>query len=220
MLKTLCTAGAVSALALCPVATAAQNTPTAPSPEQAMPEPEPEPEPAPAPAPAPEPSPSDAEAPVADGTPAEGTIAAAVAANAELSTLGSALAAADLAATLAGPGPFTVFAPTNAAFDLIPADTRTALMNPANKASLTTLLQFHVIAGNISADQLKQQIAAGNGTAELQTVAGQTLKASIEGDSIVLTGENNSKAFVTLADQNSSNGTVHVVNGILVPRLG
>ena len=152
--------------------------------------------------------------------PEEGTIAAAVGANADLTTLGNALTAADLTATLGGAGPFTVFAPTNEAFSLIPAATLTQLMDPANKASLATILQFHVVPGNISAAQLRQQIAAGGGTASLQTVAGQTLRASLEGEQIVLSGENNSKAYIASADNAQSNGTVHVVNGILVPRLG
>ena len=152
--------------------------------------------------------------------PAEGTIAAAVGANADLTTLGNALTAADLTATLGGAGPFTVFAPTNEAFSLIPAATLTQLMDPANKASLATILQFHVVPGNISAAQLREQIAAGGGTASLQSVAGQTLRASLEGEQIVLSGENNSKAYIASADNAQSNGTVHVVNGILVPRLG
>ncbi len=234
MLKTFIRASAVSVLALTAGTAIAQDTSAQSMPEQSMPETtagstDPVPTTAPdvasdaatgsetPPATTTAPSP---ETPPAETAATEGTIAAAVSANADLSTLGGALTAADLTATLSGPGPFTVFAPTNAAFELIPSDTRNALMAPANKASLTTLLQFHVVAGNVTSTQLKQQIEAGNGTAELQTVAGQTLKASLEGDRIVLTGENNSKAYVTLADQSSSNGTVHVVNGILVPRLG
>ena len=212
MLKTIFTASAASALALAAGTAIAHNAPPMPEPSTQPSDPMPTPDDAPADAPAP--------APIETPPTGESTIASAVAANADLSTLGGALTAADLTATLSGPGPFTVFAPTNAAFELIPAETRTSLMAPANKAALTTLLQFHVVSGNVTSAQLKQQIEAGNGTAELQTVAGQTLKASLEGEQIVLTGENNSKAYVTLADQSSSNGTVHVVNGILVPRLG
>ena len=155
----------------------------------------------------------------APAAPAEGTIAAAVLANADLSSLEAALVSADLTTTLGGAGPFTVFAPTNAAFDLIPAATRTQLMDPANRASLTKLLTFHVVPGNITSAQLREQIAAGGGTANLQTVAGQTLRATLEGEQIVLTGENNSKAYIASADMAQSNGTVHVVNGILVPNL-
>ncbi len=156
-------------------------------------------------------------APVA---PAEGTVSAAVAGNADLSTLAGALTSAELIATLNSGGPYTVFAPTNQAFNLIPEATRTQLMSPAQKPALTTLLQHHVIAGNVSEADLRAQIEAGGGTATLQTVAGQTLRASIENGNVVLMGENNSKAYVTQADVAGGNGTIHVVNGILVPRLG
>jgi uncharacterized surface protein with fasciclin (FAS1) repeats len=156
-------------------------------------------------------------APVA---PAEGTVSAAVAGNADLSTLAGALTSAELIATLNSGGPYTVFAPTNQAFSLIPEATRAQLMSPAQKPALTTLLQHHVIAGNVSEADLRAQIEAGGGTATLQTVAGQTLRASIENGNVVLMGENNSKAYVTQADVAGGNGTIHVVNGILVPRLG
>lgn len=149
-----------------------------------------------------------------------GTIAAAVGANADLSTLGTALSATELTATLGQPGPFTVFAPTNQAFALIPEPVRSQLMQPANREALATILKFHVVPGTITAAQLREQITAGGGTATLQTVAGQTLRASLEGEQIVLMGENNSKAYISSADNAQSNGTVHVINGILVPRLG
>jgi uncharacterized surface protein with fasciclin (FAS1) repeats len=149
-----------------------------------------------------------------------GTIAAAVGANADLSTLGSALSATELTATLGQPGPFTVFAPTNQAFALIPEPVRSQLMQPANREALAAILKFHVVPGTITAAQLREQITAGGGTATLQTVAGQTLRASLEGEQIVLMGENNSKAYISSADNAQSNGTVHVINGILVPRLG
>lgn len=152
--------------------------------------------------------------------PAEGTVSAAVAGNADLSTLASALASADLIATLNSGGPYTVFAPTNQAFSLIAEATRTQLMSPAQKPALTTLLKHHVVAGNVTADDLRGRIEAGSGTATLETVAGQTLRATIEEGNIVLMGENNSKAYVTEADVAGGNGTIHVVNGILVPRLG
>ncbi len=158
----------------------------------------------------------------APATPSEassGTIVAAVTANSDLSDLGAAVTAAELADTLNGAGPFTVFAPTNEAFGRIAAATRTQLMQPANKAVLQTLLKYHVVAGNVTSAQLREQITAGGGTATLQTVAGQTLTAKDEGGMIVLTGENGSKAYVTGADQVASNGTVHVVNGVLLPRV-
>ncbi len=156
-------------------------------------------------------------APVA---PAEGTVSAVVAGNADLSTLAGALTSAELIATLNSGGPYTVFAPTNQAFSLIPEATRNQLMRPEQKPALTTLLQHHVVAGNLTADDLRARIEAGGGTAELQTVAGQTLRAGLENGNIVLMGENNSKAYVTQADVAGGNGTIHVVNGILVPRLG
>ena len=207
MPKSFLLAGAASALALSATAVVAQTT----MPGTEMP--------AATPLPSTATDAITAAPPAATPAPA-GTIAAAVGANADLSTLGGALTAAELTATLGQPGPFTVFAPTNAAFNLIPAATLTQLMDPANKASLATILQFHVVPGNIPAAQLREQITAGGGTASLQTVAGQTLRASLEGEQIVLSGENNSKAYIASADNASSNGTVHVVNGILVPRLG
>lgn len=214
MLKTLMLTSAASALALSAASVSAQEAPPVAPPAAAVQEATPV-------APPVETQTTDTAAAPSTPTPApEGTIAAAVAANADLSTLGSALTAAELTATLGQPGPFTVFAPTNAAFNLVPAATLSQLMEPANKASLATILQFHVVPGNISAAQLREQIAAGGGTATLQTVAGQTLRASLEGEQIVLMGENNSKAYIASADNAQSNGTVHVVNGILVPRLG
>ena len=146
-----------------------------------------------------------------------GTITSAVVANPQFSTLASALTAAELTATLEGPGPFTVFAPTNDAFGLLSAATREQLMLPANKAVLARILSYHVVAGRVTAADLAQQIAAGGGTAQLQTVAGVPLTAQKEGDLIVLTGANNSRAYVTQGDMAMSNGVVHVVNGVLVP---
>lgn len=169
---------------------------------------------------------ADAAAPMTDpampaqAAPATGTISAAVAGNAELTSLRTALDSAGLTQTLAGNGPFTVFAPTDAAFAAIDPAVRTQLMSPAQRASLETLLKYHVVAGNISSAQLREQITAGGGTATLTTVAGQPLTAAIENGNIVLQGQNGSKAYVTAADTTESNGTIHVVNGILVPRLG
>lgn len=164
--------------------------------------------------------PHEATTPTAPVAPAEGTVSAVVASNAELSTLASALTAVDLVATLNSGGPYTVFAPTNQAFSLIAEGTRAQLMSPAQKPALTTLLKHHVVAGNLTAADLRARIEAGGGTATLETVAGQTLRASLENGNVVLMGENNSKAYVTEADVEGGNGTIHVVNGILVPRLG
>ena len=242
MLKTFISAGAASALALAAGTAIAQTAPAttahqghrAPATTTAPASTEPTVTEAPATTAATTPAtdattpPADASTPpaqadaatAAPATAAGGTIAAAVAANADLSTLEGALTAADVASTLAQPGPFTVFAPTNEAFNLIAANTRAALMDPANRQALATILKFHVVQGNLTTAALRQQIQAGGGTAHLQTVAGQELTSTLEGNNIVLTGQNNSKAYITSADNAQSNGTVHVVNGILVPQLG
>ena len=137
-----------------------------------------------------------------------------------LTTLVAAVKAAGLVETLSGPGPFTVFAPTNDAFSRLAPGTVDTLLKPENKASLTKVLTYHVVPGNVSAAQLQQQITAGGGTATLTTVAGETLTARIENGNVALTDSNGSKSYVETPDVRQSNGVVHVVNGVLVPRLG
>lgn len=137
-----------------------------------------------------------------------------------LSTLVAGVKAAGLVETLSGPGPFTVFAPTNDAFNRLAPGTLDTLLKPENKASLTKVLTYHVVSGNVSAAQLQQQITAGGGTARLTTVAGETLTATVENGSVALTDSNGSKSYVETPDVRQSNGVVHVVNGVLVPRLG
>lgn len=137
-----------------------------------------------------------------------------------LSTLVKAVQAADLTATLSGPGPFTVFAPTNEAFGRLAPGTLDQLMKPEQKASLAKLLTYHVVAGKLDAAALKQQIQAGGGTATLTTVEGQPLKATLENDALVLTDVGGGKSYVTQYDVEQSNGIVHVVNGVLAPKLG
>lgn len=135
-------------------------------------------------------------------------------------TLVSAVQAAGLADTLMGAGPFTVFAPTNAAFDRLPAGTVSNLMMPQNRDQLRSVLTFHVVPGNYSAAELKSLIAASpNRVATLRTVNGGMLRVTMEGNNIVLMGENNSKAYVTQGDVRQSNGMIHVVNGVLIPRM-
>lgn len=198
-----------------PAAPTADMPGTAPGPDTTMPD-----TPMPENGTPPSGMPHEATTPTAPVAPAEGTVSAVVASNAELSTLASALTAADLVATLNSGGPYTVFAPTNQAFGLIAEGTRAQLMSPAQKPALATLLKHHVVAGNLTAADLRARIEAGGGTATIETVAGQTLRASLENGNVVLMGENNSKAYVTEADVEGGNGTIHVVNGILVPRLG
>ncbi|KQM64102.1 hypothetical protein ASE65_16650 [Sphingomonas sp. Leaf16] len=137
-----------------------------------------------------------------------------------LTTLVKAVQAADLTATLSGPGPFTVFAPTNEAFGRLAPGTLDQLLKPEQKASLSKLLTYHVVAGKLDAAALKSQVEAGGGTATLTTVEGQPLKATLENGALVLTDVGGGKSYVTQYDVEQSNGIVHVVNGVLAPKLG
>jgi uncharacterized surface protein with fasciclin (FAS1) repeats len=132
-------------------------------------------------------------------------------------TLVAAVKAAGLVETLSSAGPFTVFAPTNAAFNKLPAGTVGTLVKPENKATLTSILTYHVIAGKFSAKDVIKLIKAGKGIAELKTVQGGILKASIKGKKVVLTDAKGGKSIVTIADVNQSNGVIHVVNTVLMP---
>lgn len=136
-----------------------------------------------------------------------------------LSTLVAAVKAAGLVQTLSGPGPFTVFAPTNDAFGRLAPGTVDTLLKPANKATLVKVLTYHVVPGNVSGMQLKQMITAGGGTARLTTVEGEPLMASLSGGVILLTDVNGNKSYVETADVKQSNGVVHVVNGVVLPKL-
>ncbi len=134
-----------------------------------------------------------------------------------LTTLVAAVKAAGLVETLEGPGPFTVFAPTNEAFDKLPAGTVDTLVKPENKELLTKILTYHVVAGKISAADLMKQIKEGGGKASLKTVDGEMLTASMQGKHIVLTDEKGSTAMVTQANVYQSNGVVHVIDAVLMP---
>ena len=132
-------------------------------------------------------------------------------------TLVAAVTAAGLVPTLSGPGPFTVFAPTNAAFAKLPAGTVESLVQPANKATLTKILTYHVVPGRISAADLMRQIRAGGGRASLTTVEGGTLTASLRGSAVILTDEKGGVATVTQADVFQSNGVIHVTDTVSMP---
>jgi len=132
-------------------------------------------------------------------------------------TLVAAVKAAGLVETLKGAGPFTVFAPTNEAFDKLPAGTVATLLKPENKATLTKILTYHVVAGKLSAAELIAKIKAGGGKAELKTVSGGTLTAMMQGKKIYLVDEKGGKSWVTIADVNQKNGVIHVVNTVLMP---
>ena len=136
-----------------------------------------------------------------------------------LTTLVSAVKAADLVATLSGPGPFTVFAPTNDAFGRLAAGTVDTLMKPENKATLVKVLTYHVVPGAITFEQLKQQMTAGGGTTTLTTVEGEALSVTDVNGAIQLSDVNGNKSYVEVPDVRQSNGVVHVVNGVLIPKL-
>jgi uncharacterized surface protein with fasciclin (FAS1) repeats len=119
--------------------------------------------------------------------------------------------------TLQGAGPFTVFAPTNAAFSKLPAGTVDTLLKPENKGALTKVLTYHVVAGRMGAMDLKKAIKAGKGSAELKTVSGGKLWAMMKGSIIVLKDEKGGMSTVTQADVFQSNGVIHVVDSVVLP---
>ena len=132
-------------------------------------------------------------------------------------TLVAAVKAAGLVDTLKTPGPFTVFAPTNAAFSALPAGTVDTLLKPENKATLSKVLTYHVVPGRVDAAALAQQIRAGNGKAMLKTASGGMLTATMSGSNVVITDDKGGAATVTIADVYQSNGVIHVVNKVLLP---
>jgi uncharacterized surface protein with fasciclin (FAS1) repeats len=137
--------------------------------------------------------------------------------SADHTTLVAAVKAAGLVETLKGPGPFTVFAPTNAAFDALPAGTVDSLLKPAMKADLSKVLTYHVVPGALDAAALKSQIDAGGGKAELKTVQGESLTATESNGGIALTDSKGNIAMVTIADVRQSNGVIHVIDKVLMP---
>ena len=132
-------------------------------------------------------------------------------------TLVAAVKAAGLVDTLKGAGPFTVFAPVNAAFDALPKGTVDTLLKPENKAMLTGILTYHVVAGKMSAADLMAAIKAGGGKTTLTTVQGGKLTAMMAGDKIELVDGKGGKSIVTIADVNQKNGVIHVVDHVLLP---
>jgi uncharacterized surface protein with fasciclin (FAS1) repeats len=132
-------------------------------------------------------------------------------------TLVAAVKAAGLVDTLKGAGPFTVFAPTNNAFSMLPAGTVDTLLKPENKGTLTQVLTYHVVPGRIDAASLAQQIKAGGGKAMLKTASGGTLTASMRGKDVVIMDVKGNAAVVTTADVYQSNGVIHVVDKVLLP---
>jgi uncharacterized surface protein with fasciclin (FAS1) repeats len=133
-------------------------------------------------------------------------------------TLVAAVKAAGLVETLKGKGPFTVFAPTNDAFGKLPAGTVETLLKPENKGMLTGILTYHVVAGKLDAKAVAAAIKAGGGKAELTTVAGGKLTASVENGKVKITDAKGNSAYVTAADLNASNGVIHVIDSVLLPK--
>ncbi|RFM27258.1 fasciclin domain-containing protein [Deminuibacter soli] len=132
-------------------------------------------------------------------------------------TLVAAVKAAGLVETLEGTGPFTVFAPTNAAFDKLPAGTVETLVKPENKAMLTSILTYHVVPGRLDSKALASLIKQGNGKAELTTVQGSKLTASMKGNHIELMDDKGGMSMVTIKDVYQSNGVIHVIDTVVMP---
>ncbi len=132
-------------------------------------------------------------------------------------TLVAAVKAAGLVETLSSPGPFTVFAPTNAAFDMLPAGTVGNLVKPENKETLTKILTYHVLAGKYSAMDVMAAIKKGDGKAMMKTVQGENLTFMMKGKNVMIMDAKGGSAMVTIADVNQSNGVIHVINKVLMP---
>jgi uncharacterized surface protein with fasciclin (FAS1) repeats len=132
-------------------------------------------------------------------------------------TLVAAVKAAGLVDTLSGPGPFTVFAPTNEAFAALPKGTVDTLLKPENKAQLSKILTYHVIPGKLDARDLVADIKKGNGKAELKTVEGETLTFTDKGGKVMVADAKGKMAAVTIADVEQANGVVHVIDKVLLP---
>ena len=139
--------------------------------------------------------------------------------SADPTTLVAAVKAAGLVDTLAGKGPFTVFAPTNEAFAKLPAGTVDTLLKPENKATLVKILTCHVVAADAMAADVAKMIKDGSGKAEIKTVGGCVLTATEKDGKIMLTDEAGGMATVTIADVKQSNGVIHVIDAVLLPKM-
>jgi uncharacterized surface protein with fasciclin (FAS1) repeats len=138
--------------------------------------------------------------------------------SADHTTLVAAVKAADLVTTLKGKGPFTVFAPTNAAFNKLPAGTVENLLKPENKAQLAKILTYHVVSGNLDAAAVVAAIKSGNGKAVVSTVSGGKLTVTLDKDKVKLTDEAGNSAYVTATDLKGSNGVIHVIDTVVLPK--
>jgi uncharacterized surface protein with fasciclin (FAS1) repeats len=133
-------------------------------------------------------------------------------------TLVTAVKAAGLVETLEGPGPFTVFAPTNEAFAMLPAGTVDNLLKPENRLTLTSILTYHVVSGKWDAKALAAKIKEGNGTAEIKTVQGGSIWVMMKADKIAIRDEMGNTAMITIKDVYQSNGVIFVIDHVLMPK--
>jgi uncharacterized surface protein with fasciclin (FAS1) repeats len=138
--------------------------------------------------------------------------------NDNFTTLVAAVKAADLVATLSSDGPFTVFAPTNDAFAKLPEGTVATLLKPENKATLTSILTYHVVAGKFDAAAVVKAIKANNGAFTVKTVQGGTLTASLDGGNVMLKDEKGNMSKVVIADVAASNGIIHAIDSVVMPK--
>ncbi len=134
-------------------------------------------------------------------------------------TLVAAVKAAGLVETLQSAGPFTVFAPTNSAFAMLPAGAVDNLLMASNKPALTTVLTYHVISGKYTSRDIAKLIKTGKGTAKVKTVAGKNLWIYMKGKKVAIKDENGGVAYVTIRDVNQSNGVIHVIDHVLLPKM-
>ncbi len=160
---------------------------------------------------------STASAASAETPAASGTIVEVAQGNADFSTLVSAVQAAGLVETLNGAGPFTVFAPTNAAFEKIPAETLQGLLTPEQRDTLTAVLTYHVVSGRVDAATLIEQIQAGGGSATVTTVQGGELTARVVEGGVVLTDAAGNESRVVQTDVTASNGVIHAIDTVVMP---
>ncbi|APY01501.1 hypothetical protein BWR22_09175 [Lacinutrix venerupis] len=133
-------------------------------------------------------------------------------------TLVAAVKAAELVDVLAGEGPFTVFAPTNEAFSKLPEGTVETLLKPENKEALQTVLTYHVVEGKWNTKEVLKMIKRGNGKAEIKTVSGGTITVWLKGEDVYISDANGNSAMVTIANVNQSNGVIHVIDTVLLPK--
>lgn len=138
--------------------------------------------------------------------------------NESFSTLVTAVKAAGLVETLSGDGPFTVFAPTNDAFGKLPDGTLETLVDPENKEMLTGILTYHVVSGEFMAADVINAIEENEGSFTIPTVQGGNLTASLDGESVILTDANGNKSTVIMADVDASNGVIHAIDAVVMPK--